>query len=94
MNLDYDPEFAIRGLHYDVEKGLLMKLDSFLQISLGTVYRGITRVSDDEVLKIYKNRKVPYRYMSPSSVHQVNIFVYPYLMYMDYLFNNFYKYCL
>lgn len=42
--LDYLPGFAIRGLHYDIEKGLLLKLDSFLQIQLGSVYRGLTPV--------------------------------------------------
>ena len=28
-----------RGLHYDVEKGLFLKVDSFHQIQFGTVYR-------------------------------------------------------
>ncbi|RWS12067.1 nucleotidase domain-containing protein 3 [Dinothrombium tinctorium] len=51
--LDYVPEFAIRGLHYDIENGLLMKIDSFHQIQKGSVYRGITKISDKEVEKIY-----------------------------------------
>lgn len=45
--MEYRPEFAIRGLHYDIEKGLLLKLDSFLQIQLGSVYRGLTPVRLD-----------------------------------------------
>lgn len=53
------PGFAIRGLHYDIEKGLLLKLDSFLQIQLGSVYRGLTPVSDAEVIRLYRNRIVP-----------------------------------
>lgn len=53
------PGFAIRGLHYDIEKGLLLKLDSFLQIQLGSVYRGLTPVSDAEVIRLYKNRVIP-----------------------------------
>lgn len=53
------PGFAIRGLHYDIEKGLLLKLDSFLQIQLGSVYRGLTPVSDAEVIRLYRNRVVP-----------------------------------
>lgn len=57
------PNFAIRGLHYDIEKGLLLKLDSFLQIQLGSVYRGLTRVPDTEVLRLYKNRIVPIGYV-------------------------------
>lgn len=63
LNLDYSPNFAIRGLHYDIEKGLLLKLDSFLQIQFGTVYRGLTAVSDPEVLQLYKNRIIPIAYV-------------------------------
>ncbi|KAK9505725.1 hypothetical protein O3M35_009714 [Rhynocoris fuscipes] len=61
--MKYLPNFAIRGLHYDIEKGLLMKLDSFLQIQLGTVYRGLTPISDSEVLKLYKNKTIPLAYV-------------------------------
>lgn len=57
--MEYDPRFAIRGLHYDIEKGLLLKLDSFLQIQLGSVYRGLTPVTDAEVIRLYRNRSVP-----------------------------------
>lgn len=63
LNLDYLPGFAVRGLHYDIEKGLLLKLDSFLQIQFGTVYRGLTPVSDAEVLQLYKNRIIPIAYV-------------------------------
>ncbi|NXC12249.1 NT5D3 protein, partial [Corythaeola cristata] len=38
---DYDPNFAIRGLHYDVHRALLMKIDAFHYIQLGTVYRWV-----------------------------------------------------
>ena len=61
--LEYRPDFTIRGLHYDIEKGLLMKLDSFLQIQLGTVYRGLTPVPDEQVIKLYKNKIVPIAYV-------------------------------
>lgn len=63
MNLEYKPNFAVRGLHYDIEKGLLLKLDSFLQIQFGAVYRGLTPVTTEEVLKIYKNRIIPIAYV-------------------------------
>uniref|UniRef100_A0A8D3BS42 5'-nucleotidase domain-containing protein 2-like n=1 Tax=Scophthalmus maximus TaxID=52904 RepID=A0A8D3BS42_SCOMX len=36
---DYIPNFAVRGLHYDIQKGLLMKIDAFHYIQPGTVYR-------------------------------------------------------
>ncbi|KAK2489039.1 hypothetical protein MC885_021313 [Smutsia gigantea] len=36
---DYNPSFAIRGLHYDIQKSLLMKIDAFHYVQLGTAYR-------------------------------------------------------
>uniref|UniRef100_A0A8C9WCH5 5'-nucleotidase domain containing 2 n=1 Tax=Scleropages formosus TaxID=113540 RepID=A0A8C9WCH5_SCLFO len=33
---DYIPNFAARGLHYDIQKGLLMKIDAFHYIQPGT----------------------------------------------------------
>uniref|UniRef100_A0A8C9U1F2 5'-nucleotidase domain-containing protein 2-like n=1 Tax=Scleropages formosus TaxID=113540 RepID=A0A8C9U1F2_SCLFO len=50
---DYIPNFATRGLHYDIQKGLLMKIDAFHYIQPGTVYRGLRPVPDDEVLQLY-----------------------------------------
>lgn len=61
--LEYIPKFAVRGLHYDIEKGLLLKLDSFLQIQLGSVYRGLTPVSTKELFELYKNRFIPIGYV-------------------------------
>ena len=68
--MEYIPHFAIRGLHYDIEKGLLLKLDSFLQIQFGTVYRGLTRVPDKEVLELYKNRIIPIAYVEGDAKNQ------------------------
>ncbi|CAK1602135.1 unnamed protein product [Parnassius mnemosyne] len=71
--LEYKPHFAVRGLHYDIEKGLLLKLDSFLQIQFGAVYRGLTPVSTEEVLKLYKNRIIPIAYVEDDTrVHKEN----------------------
>ncbi|XP_067880489.1 5'-nucleotidase domain-containing protein 2 isoform X5 [Heterodontus francisci] len=50
---EYRPDFAIRGLHYDISKGLLMKIDAFHYIQMGSVYRGLSPVPDDEVLAMY-----------------------------------------
>lgn len=61
--LDYKPGFAVRGLHYDIEKGVLLKLDSFLQIQFGSVYRGLTALKNEEVLALYKNRIIPIAYV-------------------------------
>lgn len=50
---DYIPNFTVRGLHYDIQKGLLMKIDAFHYIQSGTVYRGLSPVPDEEVLQLY-----------------------------------------
>ncbi|KAJ8791582.1 hypothetical protein J1605_020304, partial [Eschrichtius robustus] len=42
---EYDPNFAIRGLHYDVQRAVLMKIDAFHYIQLGTVYRNIDQAT-------------------------------------------------
>ncbi|KAM9830124.1 5'-nucleotidase domain-containing protein 2 [Syngnathus typhle] len=53
LKYDYIPNFAVRGLHYDIQKGLLMKIDAFHYIQPGTVYRGLKPVPDEEVLELY-----------------------------------------
>ena len=63
MDIEYDPQGVIRGLHYDIPKGLLLKLDSINQIQLGTVYRGRMRLSDEEVKQIYGRAKIPQAYV-------------------------------
>lgn len=58
-SLPYDPNFAIRGLHYDVKTGFIMKLDGFHRIALDTVHYGHERVSQDQVLSVYQGLHVP-----------------------------------
>ncbi|CAH2240707.1 jg13945 [Pararge aegeria aegeria] len=71
--LEYKPDFAVRGLHYDIEKGLLLKLDSFLQIQFDAIYRGLTPVSSEEILKIYRNRIIPIAYVEGDTrAHKTN----------------------
>ncbi|XP_060095911.1 5'-nucleotidase domain-containing protein 2 [Heteronotia binoei] len=50
---EYIPGFAIRGLHYDVHKSLLMKIDAFHYVQLGTAYQGLKPVPDEEVTEMY-----------------------------------------
>uniref|UniRef100_A0A8C1NSY2 5'-nucleotidase domain containing 3 n=1 Tax=Cyprinus carpio TaxID=7962 RepID=A0A8C1NSY2_CYPCA len=61
---DYMPNFVIRGLHYDVQKALLMKIDAFHYIQLGTVYRGLNPVPEKEVIAMYEGSHVPLEIMS------------------------------
>ncbi len=53
MDLTYEPQSSVRGLHYDVDRGLLLKMDQFHNIQLGSVYRGRQRVPDEEVKRLY-----------------------------------------
>lgn len=79
LKKQYNPSFGIRGLHYDVEKGLFLKVDGFHQIQLGTVYRGSEKLSDEEVLETYKKRHIPLQYfdvhmnMNPKIVKLVQL---------------------
>ncbi|XP_067091432.1 5'-nucleotidase domain-containing protein 3 [Osmerus mordax] len=61
---EYIPNFVVRGLHYDVQKALLMKIDAFHYIQLGTVYRGLHPVPDQEVVAMYEGSHVPLEIMS------------------------------
>ncbi|XP_048404833.1 5'-nucleotidase domain-containing protein 3 [Stegostoma tigrinum] len=63
-NYDYNPNFVIRGLHYDVQKGIVMKIDAFHYIQLGTTYRGLSPVPDEQVIEMYEGTHVPLEHMS------------------------------
>lgn len=86
-SLVYDPRFPIRGLHYDVEKGLFLKVDSSHQVQLGTVYRGRHRLTDQEVNQLYSRRQLsvaslepdlpPSRHRNTKMVQLVDIFSKP-----------------
>lgn len=57
--MEYKPGFAIRGLHYDIKEGILMKIDLFHQIQFESVYRGLTPLAREEVEKIYGGSYIP-----------------------------------
>uniref|UniRef100_UPI00398E572E 5'-nucleotidase domain-containing protein 3 n=1 Tax=Pristiophorus japonicus TaxID=55135 RepID=UPI00398E572E len=63
-NYEYNPNFVIRGLHYDVQKGIVMKIDAFHYIQLGTIYRGLSPVPDEQVIEMYEGTHVPLEQMS------------------------------
>jgi len=78
-NIVYDRDFAVRGLHYDVEKGLFLKVDSSNQIQLGSVHRGRERLDNKEVMNLYKRRQLPAAFLEPNKklVQLVDIFSRP-----------------
>ena len=58
LHCQYCPQSTIRGLHYDVYKGLLLKLNSMLQIQHDAVFRGKRQLREYEVARIYPNRRL------------------------------------
>jgi len=58
LDLEYVPNFAIRGLHFDIMRGWALKVDTFLNIQYDTVYRGFSPVEREEVLHNYEGGHV------------------------------------
>ncbi|XP_046861187.1 5'-nucleotidase domain-containing protein 3-like [Xenia sp. Carnegie-2017] len=52
--MEYDPDFVIRGLHIDINKGIMMKIDSYQNIMPGTAYRGHQQLSEEEIQQLYR----------------------------------------
>lgn len=50
--------FAIRGLHYDVQKGWTLKLDTFLNAQRDSVYCGLEKVTDSDIFQQYEGGHV------------------------------------
>eukprot|EP01132_Coremiostelium_polycephalum_P001193 gene1193-1506_t len=61
-DLKYDPHFAIRGLHYDMSTGLLMKLDFLHNIQAGALYYGRKALSKEEIISIYGSTQLKRNY--------------------------------
>jgi len=73
---NYDPGFAIRGLYYDTDRGILLKLDylNYIQpgkhsqltslsfLTLDAVYFGKRQLSTEEVIQAYGTYHLSYRY--------------------------------
>lgn len=52
---------------------------------MGSVYRGLTKIPDEEVLKIYKNRIIPIAYVEGQSKHNykvICVFVYLFIYFI------------
>src|SRR6266542_2298293 len=55
-NVQYDPEFVIRGLVVDKQHGNIFKMDRHNHV--GRCYHGRRAVPDDEIRRLYRNEKV------------------------------------
>ncbi|KAN0035361.1 hypothetical protein ACTA71_004626 [Dictyostelium dimigraforme] len=75
--IKYDPSFAIRGLHFDVNYGLLMKLDFLNNIQAGAIYHGRRPLSKDEVIQIYGSMQLKRHYCDSFLKPMSDIFCLP-----------------
>ncbi|CAF0927428.1 unnamed protein product [Didymodactylos carnosus] len=82
LKLEFMPGLGARGLHLDIARGWLMKIDSYHNIQLGTVYHGLNPVSDKEVIDAHKGTRlsidqIGYLGMSSNMYQYVDIFSIP-----------------
>ena len=81
-HLEYLPHFPIRGLHLDKRKGWLMKIDSYHNIQMSTVYHGMNPVDRKDVLNFFHGTRLnidDIGHMQTSSTfhHFVDLFCLP-----------------
>ncbi|CAF1213104.1 unnamed protein product [Rotaria sp. Silwood1] len=82
MNFSYRQGMGARGLHLDIKRGWLMKIDSYHNIQLDTVYHGMRKVSNEEVIAAHGGTKlsvdeVGYLGMTSNMYQFVDIFSIP-----------------
>lgn len=73
LQLQHIPNWAIRGLHYDRARGILLKLDIYLQIQMSAIYRGRTPMAAEEVLndEQYARRTISQAYVLGDQMLQI-----------------------
>ncbi|KAJ9066743.1 hypothetical protein DSO57_1006670 [Entomophthora muscae] len=77
-DFSFDPNFAVRGLHYDVLTGWLMKVDAYHSIQLNTVYYGREALSDtNQVLELHNGTHISPSYMKENLIQLNDLFSVP-----------------
>ncbi|RKP37685.1 HAD-superfamily hydrolase [Dimargaris cristalligena] len=75
---EYDPDFAIRGLHYDFETGWLFKLDAFHNIQVDGVHYGRETIKNPEVvIDRHRGKHVAPNYLTHNLHHLNDLFSLP-----------------
>ncbi|KAJ2963030.1 hypothetical protein NQZ79_g2010 [Umbelopsis isabellina] len=71
-HLQFDSNFAIRGLHFDIENGWLMKIDNFANIQLSTVHVGREPIKDtNDVIEQHRGVHISPDYLQ-KNMYQLN----------------------
>eukprot|EP00474_Spongospora_subterranea_P002579 CRZ03037.1 hypothetical protein [Spongospora subterranea] len=60
----FDPDFVIKGLHFDRTTGYLLKLDQFGEFQNDTILLGRDQVPPEIVSEVYQGRRMPRDYES------------------------------
>ncbi|KAI9230947.1 MAG: HAD-superfamily hydrolase, partial [Piptocephalis tieghemiana] len=76
-DIHYDPDFATRGLHYDVTTGWLMKMDAYNHIQLDTVHLGKERVPPEIVTERHQGLNVSPQYVENNTQQLIDLFSLP-----------------
>ncbi|KAI7893666.1 HAD-superfamily hydrolase [Mucor mucedo] len=77
-DFSFDPNFAIRGLHYDFDHGWLMKIDNMANIQLNTVHVGREPIHDiNAVIDLHKGRHIPPDYLRTNMFQLSDLFSIP-----------------
>jgi len=74
MKFEYDPSFAVRGLHFDCQQGVLMKLDFVFNINIETVYLGREQLQPHQVYKRYPGLHLKREYAANNLRHICDLF--------------------
>ena len=61
LSFEYDPNFSIRGLHFDCKRGVLLKLDFVFNINVDTVYYGRKLLQPHQIVKLYPGLHVSFK---------------------------------
>ncbi|KAG1380926.1 hypothetical protein G6F61_003623 [Rhizopus arrhizus] len=78
IDFKFDPNFAIRGLHYDFNNGWLMKIDNMANIQLNTVHVGREPIKDvNEIIEYHKGRHIPPEYLNTNMFQLSDLFSVP-----------------
>ncbi|KAI9304055.1 HAD-superfamily hydrolase [Cunninghamella echinulata] len=77
-HFQFDPHFAIRGLHYDYNNGWLMKIDNMANIQLNTVHVGRESIKNpQEVIELHNGLHIPPDYLKNNMFQLSDLFSIP-----------------
>ncbi|ORZ08872.1 HAD-superfamily hydrolase [Absidia repens] len=78
IGFQFDPKFAIRGLHYDYSNGWLMKIDNMANIQLNTVHVGREPIKNrNDVIDLHRGLHIAPGYLRDNMFQLNDLFSTP-----------------